>query len=216
MYSMIVQVKAGLVGRLWEPFRNSANDSGKTTDMVREVTFAWDLSDGRLDEPVEHRDSVLDDDLLVLAPRKRKRRSEAGGTRSRSAASPTDRSPASRRRSLDDRRSAPAPPTEGLNGSETRTERILSRGSETTSPTRLIMSKSYHNSQLRKQISMFLSASDWRALRDEAARQRVSLAELCRRSLAPALRAIKSSRDRGPAREERGSFWPSERPDRRA
>jgi hypothetical protein len=77
------------------------------------------------------------------------------------------------------------------------------------------MSKSYHNPQVRKQVSMFLTAADWRALRDEAARQGVSLAELCRRSLAPALLAIRSSRDRDSDQEKRGGLWPSERPDRR-
>jgi len=45
----------------------------KDSDMVREATFAWDLTDGRI-EPVERRESVLDDDLLVLKPPKRKRR----------------------------------------------------------------------------------------------------------------------------------------------
>jgi hypothetical protein len=76
------------------------------------------------------------------------------------------------------------------------------------------MSKSYHDPQVRKQVSLFLSASDWRALRDEAARQRMSLAELCRRSLAPALRAIRRGRDRTADPHVRGSFWPSQHPGR--
>ncbi len=49
------------------------------------------------------------------------------------------------------------------------------------------MSQGYHDPQVRKQISLFLPAGDWRALRDEAARQRLPLAELCRRWLAPDL-----------------------------
>jgi hypothetical protein len=39
--------------------------------------------------------------------------------------------------------------------------------------------------QLRKQVTVTMSAAEWRALRDEAARQRLSLAELCRRCLEP-------------------------------
>jgi hypothetical protein len=77
------------------------------------------------------------------------------------------------------------------------------------------MSKSYHDPQVRKQISMFLTAADCSALRDEASRQGVSLAEFCRRSLAPALQAIRTSRDRGADQEKRGGLWPSERPDLR-
>ena len=43
----------------------------------------------------------------------------------------------------------------------------------------------YRNPQIRKQISIYLPNSDWRALRDEASRRRISLAELCRRRLQP-------------------------------
>lgn len=42
-------------------------------------------------------------------------------------------------------------------------------------------------SELRKQISIFLPLSDWRALRGEAARQGVPITELCRRWLEPHL-----------------------------
>ena len=40
---------------------------------------------------------------------------------------------------------------------------------------------------VRKQLSVPLPAGQWRALRDEAARRRVSMAELCRRWLRPEL-----------------------------
>ena len=35
--------------------------------------------------------------------------------------------------------------------------------------------------ELRKQISIFVPLSDWRAIRQEAARQRIPMTELCRR-----------------------------------
>ncbi len=41
--------------------------------------------------------------------------------------------------------------------------------------------------ELRKQISIFLPLSEWRALRAEAARRRVPITELCRQWLAPHL-----------------------------
>ena len=46
-------------------------------------------------------------------------------------------------------------------------------------------------SELRKQISIFLPLSDWRALRSEAARQGVPITELCRRWLEPHLRELR-------------------------
>ncbi len=46
---------------------------------------------------------------------------------------------------------------------------------------------SYRNPTIRKQISVFLPAGEWRTLRDEAARRRVSMAELCRVWLRPEL-----------------------------
>lgn len=39
--------------------------------------------------------------------------------------------------------------------------------------------------ELRKQISIFLPISEWRALRAEAARLGVPITELCRRWMAP-------------------------------
>jgi len=57
--------------------QGASRSSLKDTQMVREATFAWDLTEGRLD-PIERRDSVLDDDLLVLSrPRRKKRRMAA-------------------------------------------------------------------------------------------------------------------------------------------
>ncbi len=34
--------------------------------------------------------------------------------------------------------------------------------------------------ELRKQISIFISLSDWKAIRQEAARRRIPMTELCR------------------------------------
>ncbi len=39
--------------------------------------------------------------------------------------------------------------------------------------------------ELRKQVSLFLPLSDWQALRQEAARQQVSMMELCQRWMRP-------------------------------
>ena len=77
---------------------------------------------------------------------------------------------------------------------------------------------SYRNPAIRKQVSVFLPAGEWRTLRDEAARRRVSMAELCRRWLRPELdRAGRgpsgshpSGRDRSPP-----SAAPGSDPDRR-
>ncbi len=41
--------------------------------------------------------------------------------------------------------------------------------------------------ELRKQISIFLPLSDWRAIRREAARLRIPMTELCRRWMKPEL-----------------------------
>ncbi|WP_092051521.1 hypothetical protein [Planctomicrobium piriforme] len=55
--------------------------------------------------------------------------------------------------------------------------------------------------ELKKQISIFLPVSDWRALRQEAARQQVPITELCRRWIVPEISklpspvTIKSSRE---------------------
>lgn len=39
--------------------------------------------------------------------------------------------------------------------------------------------------EIKKQISIFLPISDWKALRLEAARQQVPITELCRRWILP-------------------------------
>lgn len=43
---------------------------------------------------------------------------------------------------------------------------------------------------LQKQISMFLPLGDWRLLRNEAARQRIPITELCRRWMQPGLQGL--------------------------
>jgi len=42
----------------------------------------------------------------------------------------------------------------------------------------------------RKQISLFIPVSEWRALRLEAARQQVPMTELCRRWLKPQMQKL--------------------------
>ncbi|MBW3543760.1 MAG: hypothetical protein KY476_26225 [Planctomycetes bacterium] len=39
--------------------------------------------------------------------------------------------------------------------------------------------------EIRKQISIFISLSDWKAIRAEAARQKIPMTELCRRWMRP-------------------------------
>jgi hypothetical protein len=48
-----------------------------------------------------------------------------------------------------------------------------------------------HN-ELRKQISIFLPVSDWKAIRREAARQRIPMTELCRRWMKTDMQRIRS------------------------
>ena len=43
------------------------------------------------------------------------------------------------------------------------------------------LTMSDHKIQLRKQISIFLPLADWKAIRLEAARQKIPMTELCRR-----------------------------------
>ncbi|MFG0333456.1 MAG: hypothetical protein ACF8TS_08855 [Maioricimonas sp. JB049] len=47
--------------------------------------------------------------------------------------------------------------------------------------------------EIRKQISFFLPLSDWKALRDEAIRQRVPITALCRRWIDPELIRLRSA-----------------------
>lgn len=44
--------------------------------------------------------------------------------------------------------------------------------------------------ETRKQISLFIPLSEWRALRREAARQQVPMTELCRRWLKPQMQKL--------------------------
>ena len=46
---------------------------------------------------------------------------------------------------------------------------------------------------LRKQISIFVPVSDWRALRGEAARQGIPITELCRRWMGPEMQRLRES-----------------------
>ncbi|MDP1799054.1 MAG: hypothetical protein Q8K78_16295 [Planctomycetaceae bacterium] len=43
----------------------------------------------------------------------------------------------------------------------------------------------------RKQISIFIPLSDWKALRQAAAEQRIPMTELCRRWMEPGLNSIR-------------------------
>ena len=45
--------------------------------------------------------------------------------------------------------------------------------------------------ELRKQISIFVPLSDWKAIRLEAARQRIPMTELCRRWMRAELEELK-------------------------
>lgn len=45
--------------------------------------------------------------------------------------------------------------------------------------------------ELRKQVSLFLPLSDWKALRQEAARQQVSMMELCQRWIRPEMERLR-------------------------
>ena len=47
--------------------------------------------------------------------------------------------------------------------------------------------------ELRKQISIFVPLSDWRAIRHEAARQNIPMTELCRRWMKPELSRLRNA-----------------------
>ena len=47
--------------------------------------------------------------------------------------------------------------------------------------------------ELRKQISIFIPLGDWRAIRNEAARQNIPMTELCRRWMRPALTRLRAT-----------------------
>ncbi|MEX1094751.1 MAG: hypothetical protein WED34_01815 [Planctomycetales bacterium] len=47
--------------------------------------------------------------------------------------------------------------------------------------------------ELKKQISVFVPLSDWKAIRFEAARRRIPITELCRKWMEPELRRIRDT-----------------------
>ena len=47
--------------------------------------------------------------------------------------------------------------------------------------------------ELRKQISIFVPLSDWRAIRYEAARRKIPMTELCRRWMTPELSRLRNA-----------------------
>lgn len=55
--------------------------------------------------------------------------------------------------------------------------------------------------EFRKQISLFVPLSEWKAIRQEAARRRIPMTELCRRWMKPGLDELKHN-PRPPACDE--------------
>ena len=53
--------------------------------------------------------------------------------------------------------------------------------------------------EIRKQISIFVPISDWRVIRQEAARRRIPITELCRRWMRPEIAVLRKAaqRDQG-------------------
>ncbi len=49
--------------------------------------------------------------------------------------------------------------------------------------------------ELRKQISIFVPISDWRMIREEAARKRIPMTELCRRWMRPEIADLRRRSD---------------------
>ncbi|WP_166830870.1 hypothetical protein [Thalassoroseus pseudoceratinae] len=45
--------------------------------------------------------------------------------------------------------------------------------------------------EIRKQVSIFMPLSDWKAIRFEAARQRIPMSELCRRWMNPDMERLR-------------------------
>ncbi|MFV0444936.1 MAG: hypothetical protein ACK5Q5_15290 [Planctomycetaceae bacterium] len=50
------------------------------------------------------------------------------------------------------------------------------------------------HAEIHKQISIFLPLPEWRALREEAARQHIPITELCRRWMQPHMAQLPSKR----------------------
>ncbi|HEX6985314.1 MAG TPA: hypothetical protein VF170_08050 [Planctomycetaceae bacterium] len=65
------------------------------------------------------------------------------------------------------------------------------------------MTNGSRNPQVRKQVSISLPAAEWRTLRDEAARRRMPLAELCRRCLRPGLDRLRATPEADPTADPR-------------
>ena len=66
--------------------------------------------------------------------------------------------------------------------------------------------------ELRKQISIFVPISDWRAIRLEAARRRIPITELCRQWMRPHVAHLRThglspqpSDDQDPRCDDRGA-----------
>jgi len=57
------------------------------------------------------------------------------------------------------------------------------------------MSAHEHKIPLRKQISIFLPISDWKAIRLEAARLRIPMTELCRRWMKEDMEKLRARQD---------------------
>ena len=77
------------------------------------------------------------------------------------------------------------------------------------------MARALFGDRLRKQVTVVLPAVEWRALRDEAARQRLPMTELCRQWLRPGLDRLRtappldaSSEPRRPHVESIERQWP--------
>lgn len=58
-------------------------------------------------------------------------------------------------------------------------------------------------SEIRKQVSIFMPLSDWKAIRLEAARLRIPMTELCRRWMRDELTELHERHDRS----RRGEEW---------
>lgn len=58
--------------------------------------------------------------------------------------------------------------------------------------------------EIRKQISIFVPLSDWRNIRNEAARLRIPITELCRRWMRPEINKLREGREDGFSHPARG------------
>ena len=56
--------------------------------------------------------------------------------------------------------------------------------------------------EIRKQISLFVPLSEWKAIRREAARRRIPITELCRRWMKPGLDDLRRNPDREPPEDD--------------